>query len=80
MEFVRKVMDSDSLASFMDLPKELKHKKVEVIILPIEEEVESKKVTKSLRGILNKYSNTELIDKEDDAWKLAVKEKNLKLF
>jgi hypothetical protein len=38
MDFVRKIVDSDSLKSLISLPNKLKHKKVEVLILPLNEQ------------------------------------------
>jgi hypothetical protein len=36
MKFVRKITNSDVLANIIDIPEELRNKKVEVIILPYE--------------------------------------------
>lgn len=45
MEVVRKYMDAESLLSIMTLPEDFKNRRVEVIILPVEE---TKKRIKSL--------------------------------
>ncbi|MFP4021017.1 MAG: hypothetical protein ACLFUK_05375, partial [Halanaerobium sp.] len=37
MEFVRKIIDSNDIESIVKLPTELKNKKVEILILPVEE-------------------------------------------
>ena len=37
MDFVRKIIDSDDIESFVSLPNDLKNKKVEILILPLEE-------------------------------------------
>lgn len=37
MEVVRKYMDAESLRSIMTLPEDFKNRRVEVIILPVEE-------------------------------------------
>ncbi|MCF6462202.1 hypothetical protein [Clostridium sp. Cult1] len=77
MNFVRKIANSDVLADIIDIPKELRNKKVEIIILPYENtnslDVLKKK---SLRGALAKYKNEELQDKEKGAWANAVVEKH----
>ncbi|WP_027339021.1 hypothetical protein [Halonatronum saccharophilum] len=75
MNFIRKIIDSNSIATIMDLPVELKNKKVEVIVLPVDDDPKEKKNTKSLKGILNKYSNPDLIKEEEEAWQMAVEEK-----
>jgi len=38
MNFLRKIIHSDSLEHVISLPQELKHKKVELLIFPVEEE------------------------------------------
>ena len=69
MSFVRKITNSDVLADIIDLPKELKNKKVEIIILPYENTNNSDILKKkSLRGALAKYKNEELREKENEAW------------
>ena len=75
MEFIRKIIDSDDLTSVINLPQELKHKKVELLILPLEDQTD-KKENNSLKGILNEYSNPKLRDKEEKAWQMAVEEKH----
>jgi hypothetical protein len=75
-EFFREVINSDELGNLI-LPEELKHKKVEILVLPIEEKkIRNKKSSKSLRGALKKYSSPDKIDKEKEAWKMAVAEKH----
>ena len=80
MEFIRKIIDSDELASFFDLPETLKHTKVEILILPFTEGdgfniQESRGMKLKPPGALEKYKNLSLIEKEKDAWAIAVKEK-----
>ena len=72
MNFIRKIIDSDSLDSIVDLPPELKNRRVEVIVLPVEED--NNQANKSLRGILNKYADSELRKKEKVAWQMRVAE------
>lgn len=40
MEVLRRIIDSDSLESVISLPREFKHKKVEILILPVDEKKE----------------------------------------
>jgi len=71
MKFIRKVANSDILAGIIDIPEELKSKKVEIIILPYENmdnpDLEEQK-KKNVRGALAKYKNKELQEKEKEAW------------
>ena len=73
MDFVRVVKNSDDLENFIDIPKGLKNRKVEVIILPFTDKEDLAKVEKkSLRGALSKYKNEGLQAQESDAWSKAV--------
>jgi hypothetical protein len=79
MNFIRKVANSDILASIIDIPEALRHKKVEILIFPIEENEEHepiKRKNKKARGSLKKYSNAELIAQEDGIWERVMVEKN----
>ena len=74
MEFLRVIKNSDDLANVIDIPKELRNRKVEVIIFPygdVDEDIKSK----SLRGALSKYKNEALQDSESKAWSKAVEDK-----
>ncbi len=73
MSYVRKVTNSDVLAKVIDIPKELRNRKVEIIILPYENSDAPGK--KNVRGALAKYKNEELQDKEDAVWANAAVEK-----
>lgn len=74
MEFLRVIKDSNDLTKILDIPKGLRNRKVEVIVLPYQE---TKGVTerKSLRGALSKYKNEELQIMESEAWSKAVGKK-----
>ena len=37
MEFVRKIVDASSLLKIMQLPETLKNRKLEIIVLPVDE-------------------------------------------
>ncbi len=54
MDFVRKIINSDDLDAVLNLPQELKHKQVEVLVLPVEEEKDIEKFNpEEFRGVLN---------------------------
>jgi hypothetical protein len=79
MKFVRKVANSDILADIIDIPDELRSKKIEIIILPYEnmDSVDLKgQKKKSIRGALAKYKNIELQEKENEAWVNAAVKKH----
>lgn len=48
--FYREIIDSE-LLSVLNLPEELKHTKVEVIVLPCEEKQEKNNIIKNISGI-----------------------------
>ncbi len=75
MDFVRKVAHSDILASVIELPESLKHKKVEILIFPYENrgaEDDAKQKIKRARKSLEKYKNEKLRRLEEGAWAKAV--------
>ncbi|SHF29542.1 hypothetical protein SAMN02746089_01642 [Caldanaerobius fijiensis DSM 17918] len=74
MDFLRAIVNSDDLSNIIRLPDNLKHKKVEILILPLET-AESNNDIKNFRGIFRKYKNTKLINMEHEAWQKAVEEK-----
>ena len=41
MNYLRKIINSEDIETLFDLPEELRNKKLEVLILPIEEEKEA---------------------------------------
>ena len=73
MDYIREVIDSDKLIGIFNIPEIFKHRTVEVLILPVEEK---KSGIKKLRGSLKKYSDSSLINREKEGWKLAVKSKH----
>lgn len=75
MEFIRKTVNSKELESLFDLPENLRNKKVEVIVLPIDENNRNNYEKKSLGGRLQKYANPSLIPLEQDAWSGSVVKK-----
>lgn len=74
MEFIRKVVNGTDLINVIDMPKSLINKKVEILILPIEEKQKKIKRKKSIAGFLAKYANPSLIEKEGDIWLEEAKE------
>ena len=68
MDYIRKIMNSDEVENLLDLPEQLKNKKLEVLILPVEEEVGSDDDKEfnpaDYRGILDK--DEEELKKEFD--------------
>ena len=83
MNFVRAVANSDILANIIEIPESLRHKKVEILILPyestIEEENKEQKFKKA-RGLLEKYKNIELLSQESSAWEKAMVDNNAFLY
>ncbi len=54
MEFVRKIINSNEIESIVKLPTELKNKKVEILILPVEEGKKQKNFDpRQYKGVLN---------------------------
>ena len=76
MEAIRRIVDSDKLSAIVDLPSSMKNKQVEVIILPAADQDKVKKPTASMKGVLNKYANAELMPLEKGAWKEAAVQKH----
>jgi len=80
MAFIRKIANSDILAGIIDIPEYLKNKKVEILVLPYNDEntenntVEPK--PKRARGSLEKYKDNKLQSLENNAWAKAVEDKH----
>ena len=75
MECVRQIINSELLDKLY-LPIHLRNRKVEVIVMPVEEaSVGKKKPIESLIGILHKYADPELISTEKGAWAKAMERK-----
>jgi hypothetical protein len=86
MEFVRQIVDSNTLASILDLPPSFHDVQVEVIVLPIDDKKNSLKAASSISGSgvsvkhttygrLKAYANPSLIPEEESAWERATAEK-----
>lgn len=72
MSYVREVVEGKELSKIIDLPVSMKNKKVEIIVINYKEKANKTKI-KSAAGILAKYANPTLREKEKDAWKNSVK-------
>ena len=80
MDFIRKVTNSNVLKDIVDLPESLWDQDVELIILPLGNQIPFKQPTftassHSARGALKHYANLDLMQQEQDAWKMGVKDK-----
>jgi len=77
MNFARKIISSDRLENIIEIPDNLKNRKVEIIILPVEPfqiNIPPEARPKKARGLLEKYKNTELLSVEHSAWVEAVEQ------
>ena len=69
MEAVRKIVDADIIAPFMDLPWKTKNMQVEIIVFPFTETMKPRAATdKNLKGCLKEYANTDIWEKENSIW------------
>jgi len=76
MEVVRQIIDSNLLES-IKLPRHMRNRKVEIIVMPLEEsQLKEKKPIENLIGILSNYSNPDLLHLEKSAWAKAMEEKH----
>jgi len=89
MEFVRQVINGNTLIPILDLPPSFRDVQVEVIVLPVESKTASpagpssvsgfgdsiKPVKHSAFGRLKAYSNPSLIPQEKGSWEQATAEK-----
>jgi hypothetical protein len=78
MEFVRQIVNGNTLARFFTLPPSFRDVDVEVIVLPVEKanpEAQTKPANHSAFGRLNAYANPALIADEAGAWEQAAAEK-----
>lgn len=67
------VEKKEDILKVTNLLNELNNQRLEVIILPLNEE--KKEDPKSLLGALNKFSNLEAIKLENSAWEKAIEDK-----
>ena len=74
MDFIRKVVNGTDLVDVIDLPNSLINRKLELLVLPIDENKKKTKKKKSVAGFLADYAKPSLIEKEDKAWMEEAKE------
>jgi hypothetical protein len=81
MQAVRQIVDAERLTSFMDIPEDMRHIKVEIIVLPVTQEnpaTVNPKVNhaalEKVYGSLHDYAHPGLISKEKSAWQTAIME------
>ena len=64
MEVVRKYVDASSLMTIMTLPETFKNRKLEVIVLPIEEQTETPKnafdIEKTIQSLVGSVPYTDM--------------------
>jgi len=75
VEYLREIVNSNTLTGVFNLPANLLNRRVEVVISPADDIKISMQQPKSLRGCLSKYANPELTHLENGAWVEAVGEK-----
>jgi hypothetical protein len=71
LDYLRQTVDSGVLDTIFDLPVSLRNKKVDVIILPADENPRLKQPPRSSFGCLKKYANPSKLAMEDGAWERA---------
>ena len=82
MEFVRQIVNSNTLKPVLTLPSSFHNVPVEVIVFPVENEkcgladTPAKPVKHSAFGRLKAYANPSLIREEEGAWEKAAAEKH----
>ena len=79
---IREIIEPKSNELTIKIPKEYINKKVEFIMFAldeeekvIKEEKKSNKKMNSLRGVFNKYADSQKVALEDKAWELHVMDK-----
>jgi len=61
MNAVRQVVNGDTLAKVIKLPKHLQSRQVEIIVMPVEQNVRRRPITRSQLEALLSGSNTEAL-------------------
>ena len=75
MEALRKIVRGTDLPNMLELPENFKDKRVEVIIIPVDDEFQGKKGLKKA-GALSEYAKPKMINCEKTAWEKAMREKH----
>jgi len=74
MEVLRKVINGDEVPNSFGMPESFRKRKLEVIIIPLEEE-SINKIELKKPGALEAYKETKLKKKEKTAWEIAMRDK-----
>ena len=80
MEAIRLTINSARLTPIINLPKILRDREVEIIVMPKSDDENERRFDterKSMMGCLSQYANPSLIEQEKDAWEQAANEKYL---
>ena len=75
MEALRKVVKGTDLPHMLESPESFKRKKLEIIIIPLEDDPFERKELKQ-SGALSEYAKPELIHSERLAWEKPMREKH----
>jgi hypothetical protein len=76
MEAVRTVVSANTLIPIIDLPWKSRDMQVELIVMPLGEELRGRTSSgKSPKGFLKAYANPALLESEQHAWKNSIAEK-----
>ena len=76
MNYLSETINSSVLVNLMNIPNELLNQEVEIVLIPKRQVNTNKKENKSMYGILNKFSNSELRKLEKNAWINEVRKNN----
>jgi hypothetical protein len=75
LEALRKVVNGNEIPNSFGIPESFKKRKLEVIIIPLEEE-SSTRVELKKPGALEAFKRPEMIEKEKTAWEIAMRDKH----
>lgn len=79
MQAIKQIIDAERLAPIIELPENMRHTKVEIIVFPANDVPEAciginLEALDTLYGSLHEYANPNLIPLENTAWQAAVEE------
>ncbi|GHU15291.1 hypothetical protein FACS189441_6750 [Betaproteobacteria bacterium] len=84
MQAIKQIIDAERLVPILDLPENMRHTKVEVIVFPANDDAPEADTAinlaalDALYGSLHEYANPNLIPLENTAWQTAVEENALR--
>lgn len=76
MEAIRKIQTVEEGQISVRLPAQFWDQQVEILVFSTPYQLDNIPSKKSLRGCLRQYANPAFIDREQEAWHEAVKEKH----